>query len=278
MSFPLIIGRRTQFKGASNSNQNNHYSHQSAAPSPVPQLDDYNSDTNSYHHSSNKYAHQLGYAAKSEDFDDYNCQYKAHLSKNNRPEDDRLILNNCNELKSASTSSLTNNSALNSSNNTNSNHLNHSYQNQNNTLGSMHSNRSRAMTTYESESIQQLSSYPTQYSNEFQSNMNSANKQFTSYRSSSSTSPHNHSNPVIEHQLTDYNQNRQQFIAINSKMNRQIATPSPTQLINSIVPLSLMSSNHLHQYSQQLCHSTSSVDNVPVSLPQRDINYLIHNK
>jgi hypothetical protein len=267
ISFPLIIGRRTQFKSNSqNGNNNNHFS-QSAAPSPAPQLDDYNSDTNSYHnnHNSNKYS-GYGDTKSEDDFNEY--------TKTKNLNQDLMFLTNCNELKSASTSSLANNSALNNSN-SNSN----SYSNQNHSLNN--SNRTRAMTTYESESSQQLMShqhllhnhpiqYPNQYNNtnEFQT-LN--NKQFNSYRS-------NHIAPSVEALSSSHSNdyNKQQFNLINK--NRQLCSPSPTQLINSMVPLSLMSNNTNNQFNQQQqhYHSTSSIDNIPISLPQRDINYLIH--
>lgn len=214
LAFPLIIGRRLQYSSKVNEAKPSHYNQQSTAPSPAPQLDDYNSDTNSY--SANKYQEK-------NDYEDY-TSYKSRSNQ---------LDANTYDLKSASTSSLTN-SNLNSSNNTN--QLNHSNQNM---------QRTRALTTYESDSTQPIM---PQYSNQFNDYQS---KQFQ-YRSNS---PH-------------YNQ-------IEQLKNRQLNTPSPsTQLINSMVPLSLLSNPH--QFNQHY-HSSSSIDNVPISLPQRDINsYKIH--
>lgn len=184
------------------------------------------------------------------------------------------------ELKSASTSSLTNNSVL--SNNNSDSRLNHSYHNGNHPLNSMqHQAVLRAMNGYDSQSTSPLplnNSNNNNKMNNFQDQQPDFQNQYYHNNhipqhnrpnsSSSSSSSHNHSNNMNQHH--DYRQQAQhlQYIPVNQQhlhmkaANRQLSTPSPTMLANSMAPLSLLS-NH-------------SGDNVPVSLPTRD-NFRYYN-
>lgn len=198
------------------------------------------------------------------------------------------------ELKSASTSSLNNNS-VHSNHNSDSNKLNHSYQNSNHPLNSMQQQqRLRAMNNaYDSQSSSPL---PTSINSNHNTSNNAYNyqdqqidhQQQFSYNnqipqqinrpnsSSSSSSSYNYSNPISYHNNHEYRQQshhqsqpqQPQYIPVNQPQhiqqmkssNRQLSSPSPTMLAQSMVPLSLL--------------SNQTADNVPISLPQRDnFNY-----
>ena len=203
--------------------------------------------------------------------------------------DDYLMqASNLNELKSASSSSLTNNSAL--SHNNSDHRLNHSYQAGNHPLNSlMQSSRLRAAltTTTAYDSSASASPVTIQNPNTAHNAFNYAetglNSPLQHYQyqnhslnahsnrpnsSSSSSSSHNYSNPMQLSQHSEYSRqytaasinasHSQQYHQVQVKSGRQLTTPSPTMLANSMVPLSLLSAH----------------DNVPISLPQREnLNY-----
>lgn len=186
-----------------------------------------------------------------------------------------------NELKSASTSSLTNNSVL--SHNNSESRLNHSYQTNNHPLNSMqHQAHMRVMGAYDSASpsLSPMSSNNNNAHNYLDHQMDHHQQyhyQVAQHNrpnsSSSSSSSHNYSNQF--NQPSDYRQ--PQYLSLQQQQQQQQqlqqqqliqmkgnsrTTPSPTMLANSMVPLSLLSNN--------------SADNVPISLPQRD-NYQYYN-
>ncbi len=174
---------------------------------------------------------------------------------------------NFHDLKSASTSSLNNNSVL-SNNNSDSLRLNHSYQNSSHPLN--HTRLRNLNAAYDSQSssplqmslnnnpntcpsLDQASDHQNQQYNHYNQNFNRPNS------SSSSSSSHNYSNPIST-TSQQYQYIQHQNMQIKTVAGRQLLTPSPTTLVNAMQPLSLVHGG----------------DSIPVSLPQRE-NYKYYN-
>ena len=119
------------------------------------------------------------------------------------------------------------------------------------------------------------------------------NRQANSYRpqSSSSSSSSNHQNQYLNQYNHHHQQQQQQQLPLSHnlhhydtqnsytsnqitsshqyQLNRQMSIPSPSSLlVNAMTPLSLVSNQQQQQHQQNV-----AFDNVPISLPQRDLNY-----
>lgn len=222
-----------------------------------------------------------------------------HFGSNSFQSHGRSLMSNQNfELKSASTSSLANSNTNNNNSSSSSNNKNTMYQSYQNgkltTYDSVSSSPSPLTLPLASSnsndvlmSSHQLHSQSGQHllssmSSHSLGNNNNINRP-TSYRpqssSSSSSSNHNHQNPAphYHHQphlshvghnhqyetQNSYSSNQLTSSQHQYHLNRQMSIPSPSSvLVNAMTPLSLVS-------TQQ----TIAFDNVPISLPQRDLNY-----
>lgn len=211
IQFPLTIGRRSNNKPQStipNSTQmpqskpQRHLSREKSFDSDLDYSKMQQTNNNNTTSRSNTSTNFSGYRAKNEEM-------HSSLGYNS---------SNCHELKSASTSSLTNNSVH--------SNLNQSYQNTSQPL--QHNNRIRTMN-YETQTQsplthqQNYSSEQLQYQNAYRPNSSS----------STTSSSHNYQTPH------DYRQ-QQPYMP---HMQMKSGTPSPTMLANSMEPLSLMA-NH----------------------------------
>jgi len=257
VQFPLTIGRRIACSSATTSQKS---SLPGAKQTPIQREKSLDSDFD-YSKLANTTHNQNNTTNLSNTSNNYSANFKL---------DNQINQHNFHDLKSASTSSLNNNSVL-SNNNSDSLRLNHSYQNSNHPLN--HTRLRNLNAAYDSQSSSplqmsinnnntNLNMYPSpdqaadhqnQQYNHYNQNMNRPNS------SSSSSSSHNYSNPIST-TSQQYQYIQHQHMQVKAAAGRHLSTPSPTMLVNAMQPLSLVHGG----------------DSVPVSLPQRD-NYKYYN-
>ena len=279
----MVIGRKPQLSSKASVAPAAQSGHAKLASSHCLASDDDNTTSSNRINKSNAYAER-----SEEELDDCSgySYTKSGYVQSYRKNSDESMPNNLSssELKSASSSSL--NTASGFSNHNSEQRLNHSYQNGNHPLAAMQPNRLRTLTAYDSPnsptamSISSNMGLTNHSDNFYLTNDLSAQRNLTSGSSQSlnkhtslsnrptSSSSNSSSQNFQQHQthgaLDVYNYGRQAYAHLSQqqlKINRQISTPSPTMLNNAMNSLGLNGS-----------------DSVPVSLPQRDFNYLVQRK
>ena len=277
--FPMVIGRKPQIssKTPATPATTNAQTKSQASANRTPSFDD-NSNAANYCKVGNFMSER-----SEEELDEcsaYSFSKNAYYRTKNG--DESVPINNYNnsELKSASTSSL--NTASGFSNNNSEQRLNHSYQNGNHPLASLQPNRLRALTTYDSpnsptpisvaNNVPFASNYYSDNSYNMSSDFGAAQRNLISGSNQSLNKQMSLSTRPTSSSSNSSSQNFQQFVQMPAeynanyarasymqqmKISRQMTTPSPT-VLGSL--------------------GLSSTDCVPISLPQRDYNYLAQKK
>jgi polo-like kinase 4 len=323
VQFPLTIGRRNPTPS--------HYKVNTSMPN---QSHKDSTSKSSDSHSRSHHQKHLQSREKSYDSDfDYskinpnntthnttnNSNTSTNFSTNFKLRDEKFGMNNSStnltnqELKSASTSSLNNNSVL-----SNNNSLTHSYQNTNHPLNSMQQQaRLRAMNNNAAYDSQSSSPLPNLSSNMNNNYNNSGNHVYNNYQTEQNSSENlpihqqyhynnsnsNNSNPNVNNQISQHN--RPNSSSSSSSNSHYSSNPTTNNHLYSqqpqYIPSVVQQQQHIQQQMKANCISNNqrhlstpsptmlansmvplsllsnnSGDNVPTSLPQRD-NFKYYN-